>query len=447
MTIDPGDSAFWSGTYPDNPHSQPWVCHLPGDAPALAEGVFEGITRSLAEGFKVCRQAELELDDSYVPSEHDAFFRRFGWREFTPAERDLVPPVLVLGHTGVTAWDDIFRLLARRYPINVIVVNTAAILVDVTVPREADEADATPDRPYTSSKNNDPGLLALARRGVYVLQSTTGHPGHLIRGVIRGLTRPYPAIFHVHAPDPRTSGIAPENVAEQAKLAYTSRAFPLFEADPETPGALVSIAGNPDPDDERTSRDLVFLDASGREETLAVPLTVADWAIGEARFQEHFTLHSKGHLNEQMKLLPEYLALEPDQRPAFKPIIHVRDDHKRHLVAVVSQEMVRAEEERQRYWKYLRALAGGIGAPRAAETATPEPAEPTEAPAAPPVEAAPTGTELDQTLYDKLTDRLLWLSGYSQDPDFFKQSLRDFLVRKRAGESGTEDTKAETPTE
>jgi pyruvate-ferredoxin/flavodoxin oxidoreductase len=37
MTIDPGGAAFWSGTYPDNPHNQPWVCHLPGDAPALAE--------------------------------------------------------------------------------------------------------------------------------------------------------------------------------------------------------------------------------------------------------------------------------------------------------------------------------------------------------------------------------------------------------------------------
>ena len=65
---------------------------------------------------------EIELEDSYHPAEHDAFFRRFGWREFTPAERDLVPPVLVLGHTGVTAWDDVFRLLARRYPINVVVV-------------------------------------------------------------------------------------------------------------------------------------------------------------------------------------------------------------------------------------------------------------------------------------------------------------------------------------
>jgi pyruvate-ferredoxin/flavodoxin oxidoreductase len=449
LTIDPGGTAFWSGTYPDNPHAQPWICNLPGDAPVLAEGVFEGVTRTLAEELAVCRIAELELADSYDPREHDAYFHRFDWREFTDEERELVPPVLVLGYTGITAWDDIFRLLARRFPVKIVVVNTGAIPVDFTIAMESEESAPTVDRPTESSKNNDPGLLALARRGVYVLQSTVGNPGHLIRGVVRGLSRPYPALFHVHAPDPQTSGIAPEKVAEQATLAYQSRAFPLFEADPDTLGALVTLECNPDPDERWTSREMVFADASNREEKEVLPVTVADWAIGQSRFLEHFTVYSKGHLNDKMKLLPDYLALDPDQRAAFEPIIHTVDGENRRAVAVLSPAIVRAEEERQRYWKYLRELAGGVGARAEVTTAGEQPAAAPEShtPVAVPEAVPPPGPDLDQALHQKLTEKLLWLSGFSQDPDFFKQSLREFLVRQRESGTGAEGTTPKTPAE
>jgi pyruvate-ferredoxin/flavodoxin oxidoreductase len=450
MTIDPSGAAFWSGTYPDNPHAQPWVCHLPGDAPALAEGVFEGVMRTLATELVACRRAELELDDAYDPREHDARFRRFDWREFAEEERALVPPVLVLGYTGVTAWDDVFRLLARRFPVKIVVVNTDAIPVDVATPRDDDGADSTVDRPTSSSKNNDPGLLALARRGVYVLQSTVGHPGHLIRGVVRGMSRPSAALFHVHAPDPQTAGVAPERVAELAKLAYESRAFPLFEADPDTPGALVTLDGNPQPDQPWTSRERVFTDASNREEKLELPVTVADWAVGQSRFLEHFTTYAKGHLNDKMKSVPDYLALAPDQRAAFEPFVHLAGEDGRQLIAVLSPAMVMAEEERQRYWKYLRELAAGVGATSAVEAAADVEAATTPTAEAAPV-AAPTapppGPELDQALHEKLTEKLLWLSGFGQDPDFFKQSLREYLVRKRESGTGAQGSDSNTSTE
>ncbi len=449
MTIDPGGAAFWSGTYPDNPHTQPWVCHLPGDAPALAEGVFEGVTRTLAEELATCRRAELELDDAYEAAEHDMFFDRFDWRAFSTAERELVPPVLVLGYTGITAWDDIFRLLARRFPVKIVVVNTGAIPVDFTVRRESDDSAPTVDRPTESNKNNDPGLLALARRDVYILQSAVGNPGHLIRGVVRGLSRHYPALFHIHAPDPQTSGIAPDHVAEQAKLAYESRAFPLFEADPDIPGTLVTLEGNPDKDEPWTSRELEFTDASSRTESLSVPVTVADWAIGEARFLDHFTLYSKGHLNDSMMLLPDYLELDPDQRAAHQPIIHVSDENKQHRIAVLSPDIVRAAEERQRYWNYLRGLAGGVGATGPVDTAAVAADQGPAAPEGPaPAEPLPSpGPELDRVLHEKLTERLLWLSGFSQDPEFFKQSLREFLVQKREFETGADGTETSNPVE
>ena len=228
--------------------------------------------------------------------------------------------------------------------------------------------------------------------------------------VVRGLSRHYPALFHIHAPDPQTSGIAPDHVAEQAKLAYESRAFPLFEADPDIPGTLVTLEGNPDKDEPWTSRELEFTDASNRTESLSVPVTVADWAIGEARFLDHFTLYSKGHLNDSMMLLPDYLELDPDQRAAHQPIIHVSDENKRHRTAVLSPDIVRAAEERQRYWNYLRGLAGGVGATGPVDTAAVAADQGPSAPEGPaPAEPIPSpGPELDRVLHEKLTERLLW---------------------------------------
>jgi pyruvate-ferredoxin/flavodoxin oxidoreductase len=444
MTIDPGGAAFWSGTYPDNPLNQPWLSHTPGDAPALAEGVFEGATRSLAEELKDCRLAQLELDDAYKPAEHDTVLNRFDWEEFTEEEKGLIPPIVVLAHTGVTGWDDVYRLLARRFPARVLVINTTAIPSGMTGMIGSSPSPGTNERRTVSRKSNDPGILALARRGVYVLQSTVGHPGHLIRGVVRGLSRPYPALFHVHAPDPHSAGIAPEKVADQATLAYTSRAFPLFEADPERKGPLISLDGNPDPNEDWTTRELEFVDASGRKETLTVPVTVADWAIGEARFLDSFNIYSKGHLNDGMKSLPEYFELDHDQRQAFEPIVQVRDEKRRHLVAVLSPDMSRAVEERLKYWRFLRELASdagaNIGSARATAAST-DAATVTETPAEPPAQELPApGPELDRALHEKLSEKLLWLSGFSQDPDFFKQSLREFLVRKREADAGPEQS-------
>ena len=59
----------------------------------------------------------------------------------------------------------------------------------------------------------------------------------------------------------------------------------------------------------------------------------------------------------------------------------------------------------------------------------------------------PPGPELEQALHERLTEKLLWLSGFSQDPDFFKQSLREYLVRKRESGSGAQETDSSTPSE
>ena len=110
--------------------------------------------------------------------------------------------------------------------------------------------------------------------------------------------------------------------------------------------------------------------------------------------------------------------------------------------------MIQAVEERQRFWARLRRLAEQSPGAESAREAGETPAEPAPQPEAPDPEAV-RASLTDEVLFEKLTEKLMWFSGYSQDPDFFKQSLREFVTRSTPadGESaaGSTDTAEERP--
>ena len=74
----------------------------------------------------------------------------------------------------------------------------------------------------------DTWLATLARGGHHVAQSSIGAAGHLMQSVIDSVTSGGPALLRVYAPDPQSSGVAPDRVAELARIAVESRAVPVF---------------------------------------------------------------------------------------------------------------------------------------------------------------------------------------------------------------------------
>jgi pyruvate-ferredoxin/flavodoxin oxidoreductase len=88
---------------------------------------------------------------------------------------------------------------------------------------------------------------------------------------------------------------------------------------------------------------------------MTLPLTIADWALGEKRFREHFS-----EPNGDNGLVPfhEYLDLDEDEREDATPFIYTVDGEKRLGRMCVSGELVELAEERQRYWSQLKELAG-----------------------------------------------------------------------------------------
>ncbi len=418
LALDQGDVTLWSGNWPDNPHASPWVSHTGGDAPALATGVFEGISQRLARELACCRLAELELEDRYEEAVHGSWRENLGWQDLTSAERQLMPSILVVGQAGITKWEDVAGLLAGPYPIRVVILDTEGVAVSDSGETETNYA-----------------MLAFGHGESYVLQTTVGHPGHLIQGITASLATEQPALIRIHTPDPNLNGIAPEKIAEQSQRAYLSRAVPLFEYAPGMDGATLTVKDNPDPLDDWSTQELQIREPSGSESSRLTPLTVADWAVHEARFRQHFRIIAKGHVSDEMKPLAEFLSLDAAHRVNLKPYITVTDDQDREFISTVSPAMAVATERCLGVWTHLQQLAGGERTAPQAKPAAATPEQPAVSP--PPAAAIPA-----PDAHRELTEKLLALCGYSNNPEFFRQSLRDFL--QGTGES-TSTTDGDEP--
>ena len=176
--------------------------------------------------------------------------------------------------------------------------------------------------------------------------------------LLRGLQVRRPAVFILNAPCPREWGIAQDSAPEAARLALESRAVPNLVFDPDrgsTFSECLDLEGNPSPEDRWASRELVYIDEENEQQKMTLPLTIADWALGEERFRAHFRVPL-----EDEELLPfhEYLDLDAEERSDATPFIYTVDSERRLGKLCVSDELVELAEERLRFWAQLKELAG-----------------------------------------------------------------------------------------
>lgn len=407
FAVDPGASSFWSGSYPYNPYLQPWVCHLPGgDTAGLARGIAESIRRVLLADIRLYRRAELELSGSYDPARHDAELDALEWDDLNQTERQLAPPVFLV--CGGDEQREIAASAADLYPFRIVMIDQQGLLL----PEPGREAARSR---LAGDYDNLPG----PQSDYLVVQSCVGHPGHLIKSVGEMLAYDGPSLLHVYAPDPHASGFAIGKCIAQAELAADSRTFPLFRAERRQGRLALSIDDNPAADGDWPDTEMIVREHGGQESVVAKRVTVADWAINESRYRRHFEILPRGHLNETMTPLVDYLELDSEQRETLQPYIDIADDAQQHRIALVSAVMVDACELARDNWRRLQRLATPAEAPK----------EPVREEAAAEMRSPTTGQPPapDPSVQQQLADRLLELCGYSQDPEFFSQSLGDFI--------------------
>ena len=363
-----GCTSVWGATFPYNPYPFPWVSHLFQDAPSVAVGIFEGHMRKMADGFIAVRRAEKLLADRYDAADDEAYFSDFAWQQFTDDEFFLCPPLFAVGGDGAMldiGFQNLSRVLASDKPIRVVVVDTQGNSNTGGKSCTAGFSGQVSDRAEYDSggkgKQEDRkelALLAMAHRGAFVLQSSQATPSHLLENVLKGLQTRRPSIFILNAPCPPEWGFAESGSPDAAKLALESRAVPNLVFNPDlgtTFSECLDLSGNPSPDDTWTQHDLLYVDELGAEQKMTLPLTTADWAFSEARFQQHFY-----RPDDEEALLPfhQYLALDIDERDDTTAFIYTVDRNKQLGKIAISDEITRLAEERLNFWAQLKELAG-----------------------------------------------------------------------------------------
>jgi pyruvate-ferredoxin/flavodoxin oxidoreductase len=363
-----GCSSVYASTFPFNPYKDPWVNSLFQDTPAVAKGIFEGLSAEASGDIRALRVARLDLDDEYDPQVHDRFFRLFGWSEFTPEELSLLPTVISLGGDGATydiGFGSLSRLLSTSTPIKVVVLNSGAYSNTggqaSTASLTGQDSDLSRFGAAHSGKQDDRkelALIAAFHPNVFVVQSCAALPGHFLKHVMEFLNHnDSPAVLDVYTPCQGEQGIADAQASHHGRLAVESRMNPVFVYDPRRSGDLhgrFSLDGNPDEDKDWTTSTIEYVE-DGLTKLMEQPLTPADFALSEGRFKKQFRPLAAGAAGVPMH---EYIELPEAERAGKAPFVWSTGDDKTLIKMEASQTIVHLVRERRKNWRTLQVLAG-----------------------------------------------------------------------------------------
>ncbi|MDD3516931.1 MAG: 2-oxoacid:acceptor oxidoreductase family protein [Chromatiales bacterium] len=366
-----GCTSVWGSTFPYNPYPFPWTSHLFQDSPSMAMGLFEGHMAKMAEGFKAVRMAELELKGEYNPATHDDFFTRFNWKQFSDEEFLLCPPVVSVGGDGAMydiGFQNLSRALMSGMPIKVLVLDTQVYsntggqaCTSGFISQVSDMAPYGKAWKGKEEIRKEMSLIAMAHRTTYVMQGAISNVTHLLESYIEGLNSRRPALFNVYAVCQPEHGVGDDASFDQSKLAVESRAYPLFRYNPdlgETFRECCDIEGNPSIDADWPTYTLNYVDDAGKEQSMQLPMTFADFALTEGRFRKHFKKAPPETWNADMLPLHEFLELSEDEREGRFPFLWTVDRKNRLGRVLVAAELVRSAEERRAFWRQLKGIVG-----------------------------------------------------------------------------------------
>jgi len=363
-----GCTSVWGSTYPYNPYPFPWSNHLFQDSASMAMGVFEGHMAKMAEGFKAVRMAEALLRGGAGQPDAAEQYRYFGWQDFTDDEYRLCPPVVAVGGDGAMydiGFQNLSRALMSGKPIKVLVVDTQVYsntggqaCTSSFLGQISDMAQYGKAIKGKEEARKEMGLIAMAHRTTYFMQSTIAHANHMIEGFVQGLTSRRPALFNLYTSCQPEHGIGDDMSHHQARLAVESRAYPLYRYDPDrgdTVADCLDLDGNPAPELDWPVARIKHVE-QGREKELEIPTTFVDFAVTETRFRKHFRKIPRDAWNENQVMVSEYLDMDADEREGKVPYVWALDARRQLSRLLVAEPMIRSAEERREFWVMLRAL-------------------------------------------------------------------------------------------
>jgi pyruvate-ferredoxin/flavodoxin oxidoreductase len=375
-----GCTSVWGSTYPFNPYPFPWANHLFQDPASMAMGVYEGHMAKMAEGFKTIRIAEALLKDQFDPEGWAEQYQYFNWEDFSDTEYHLCPPVVAVGGDGAMydiGFQNLSRAMMSGKPIKVLVVDTQVYsntggqaCTSGFLGQVSDMAQFGKAIKGKEEVRKEIGLITMAHRTTYFMQSTIAHANHMIEGFVQGLMSRRPALFNLYSSCQPEHGIGDDMSHHQAKLAVESRAYPLYRYNPDA-GATIAecldLDGNPGASLDWPVSKIQYVE-QGREKEMELATTFVDFAVTEARFRKHFRKIPRDAWHEDMVPVSEYLELDEDDREGKVPFVWALDAKRQLSRLLVAEPMIRSAQDRLSFWHTLRELGVEQEAPVVDET-------------------------------------------------------------------------------
>lgn len=331
----PGDQPEAASAFPFHPYQAP-VLVSRGGSLETALGVFEANLRHTIDNIRLLRRAKLEIKNQYRPGVHAAAIAGLDWEHLEEQEKKLVPPLLVVCRLEALPenfLEQLPRMLARNFPIKIVVLDAAAL---------------PPDEPAAIHFGLRNTLLQAAMNSgnTAVFMGSAGDPRVLFNALLSGIRSHQPAFCVLHCYEPARHTPDAANWPEVYQLALYSRAMPFFQAIPDrgasSRATTISLKGNP-------SEKAAW--AEGGDGRL---LTFADWLFNLSEWKDHFW--ETPEAGTPVCALPEYLRLSAAERAGKIPVFHPKGEQDYR----VSEQVVSACEAALSAWNQLREMAGAL---------------------------------------------------------------------------------------
>jgi pyruvate/2-oxoacid:ferredoxin oxidoreductase alpha subunit/ferredoxin len=338
----------WAGAWPFNSFMAPVFLNAKGMTVDLAFGLFQGYLRHILDNIRLIRRAQMEAKDQYTPEVHAPKIASLRWEDLTKEEKQLVPPLLLVGDKkalGQNATASLMQILATDWPVKIVLLDTAAY-----------PADEHPARHLAES--NVLLLQALAWRKAYIFKGSAGDSKTLFAGLLKGMRRSGPALFDLLAP--ANEKHLTENWTTLPSLALYTRTFPAFRHEPEEDGGFlsssISLEGNPSPT-ENWHRQTLRYESEGEEQILNYSATLANWLFTLKDWQAEFR---PALPDEKTTPVANFLKLETSARSGILPVVFGLNEARDLREMVASPIVVAATEAALSQWNTLREIAGTL---------------------------------------------------------------------------------------
>ena len=317
-----------------------------------AMAAFRERVPEMVELVKAIAIAELEIENRYRESRHDAFFRCFDESSLGPEDLSRFPSYLIcLRAKDCTAQERavIFELLSSDLPMKVLVQSDDIL-------SESMRADGP--RAVGSGTVHLAGM-AVSLGDTYVVQAASSSLYQVRDRIREGLARPGPALFSIFCGSGETLPHLPPYL--RAAAATQSRAFPTFSYDPAAGPSWASrlhLDDNPQPEVDWPLETFAYQDEALQRVSEEVAFSFVDFALADQRHAGRVESVPHGEWNADMVPAWKYLELgEEEARGKVPYVLTVDADDVLHRL-VVDRVLIRAARRCVERWRALQQLAG-----------------------------------------------------------------------------------------